>query len=668
MLLTLAIALVVFGLLSAPGWIVASRHSAPLWIHAAAGCVSASAALLLTALVARLLPGQLDVRWLMGSALLLAGLAAYWRWGRGDRESSVPGSACAPERAREPQAFVVGILATGVAAAITAGAVRLMDGELVVRAWFNADGFKHLGHVNALALMGLPARDIFAAGDPLAYYWLFYTIPACAAALGADPFGALVAQGLIQTLVFWVILHGLLRQAGASPNWAMGIALIGWLSPSPDGLFALLRTGGDLSAAATQINIEGVNGGFLNGYPLFRASLYVPQHQFMLLGLLSWGVIFAATREQISPLLKRVSVLPLICAGAVSTLLGVACLGVYGLARLCDTRTGLTRRVFEIGAVGLCALAVPLLFGIVGPGAGDSGLDSPIFAAARMRPEPWVRLLLALPGLVLLFGVSLFGLVGLREVLVRQMRRRSLEPIVVLTSAICGVGMAVLLGSTLIGSARIAQEMQLRVAILTSCGLTIACVWLVCNGPRADRRALLSVGLPLLILGMASPVLDTLWHVASVRKWQLRVPADDLAVLAAVRKDTARDAVFLQYPALPFVSLGPDVWIPILAGRQVLVSPRATHWARRAPQYDAALRFFDERGALPEGDYDYVYLSRSLHPDSYEEVMARMEREKGWQKGACRANACLWQRVIREDEAPGDTQVRSGKAGHLRPA
>ena len=109
----------------------------------------------------------------------------------------------------------------------------------------------------------------FGGGDPLAYYWFFHVIPALGTAWHGDAARALIASGLVQTFAFWMVIYGLVRAAGTNGPWAALFMLIGWLSPSLDGLTALSLSHFDLTAAATQFNIEGVDAGLLNGSTLF---------------------------------------------------------------------------------------------------------------------------------------------------------------------------------------------------------------------------------------------------------------------------------------------------------------------------------------------------------------------------------------------------------------
>ena len=330
MFVPFATAVMVFGLLSLPGWISVADRPRQVWLYVAAGFCSQFAVILVVAFLALVIPSQIDVRLTLVVATALSFLVFWFR-----RMSSWSW----PQRL-DGWVFVVPAVATLAAALITYSAITLAPEGLTVRAWFNADGFKHLGHVQSLVTLGLPARDIFGAGEPLSYYWLFYVIPATSAALNDNAAGSLIASGLVQTFGFWILIYGLLRSAGANARWAALLALVAWLSPTPDGFVALAGSEWSFAKVATQINVEGIGSGLLNAFPLFRLSLYVPQHQLMLAGLLSWAVLTVCRRDELRGAVHILSVVPLVCAGAVSTLFGISCLGVFAVVRLFDGRIG----------------------------------------------------------------------------------------------------------------------------------------------------------------------------------------------------------------------------------------------------------------------------------------------------------------------------------------
>ena len=394
----------------------------------------------------------------------------------------------------------------------------------------------------------------------------------------------------------------------------------------------------------TNVNVEGVNGLFLDAFTLFRLSLYIPQHQFMLAGLTSWATLAILPRGTATRGLRLLSVLPLICAGAVSTLFGIACLGTFAMTRLLDGRIPMLRRLAGIVAIGLLALVVPLGLGVVDLDGG-SGLDSPIFASAVPVASPFVRFLMVVPGIVLAFGVSLLGLVGLQAGLVRRDLPEESRIALIFATALVAVGLGVSFAATLL-SPRMTLEIQLRATLLPYLGLTIGSVWLLTrkDGQHRLPGKLVAVGLPLLAVGLLTPVHDLVWHHWSGPRWTVRVPPDDMAVLSYLAEEVPVEAIVLQYPELPFVSGGRDLWAPVLAGRMAYASDRSTQWGSQIGRFQQATDFFSGTGQTPEGSFDHIYLSRTLHPETYDSLMARMSNGADWTRGPCLPDACLWHR------------------------
>ncbi|ODA66495.1 hypothetical protein A7A08_02618 [Methyloligella halotolerans] len=635
MFLALLIAGTVFAVLSLPGWLFVAGRNCGLAVYIAAGFCSQAAVALLTALVALVTPGQLPILAALLAALAL-GVAAFflrsppaeWLWPRID-----------------PWAFPVAVCATFATALIIQSAVNFDGGDLVVRAFFNADGFKHIAHVRSLASFGLPARDIFTTDAPLAYYWFAHIPPAVGAALSDDAARSLVASDLLQTFAFWILVYGLVRAAGATGPWAAFFTLIGWLSPSFDGLLALIASGFDVSAAATQLNIEGLGSPLLNGSTLFRLNLYIPQHQFVIAGLLSWGLLQTVRAWPRQKAAKLLSLAPIAAACAISILAGLAALAVYAVTRLLDRRDFMLRRLGEVLIVWAFALTLPLLLGVIGFDPSDSGLTSPLAASKPFAHRAAVRFLLAWPGLLLVYGTGLVGLYGL----LTRWRLRPIpedeKPVFRFALALCAVGLTGLLLSSLINHQRLALEWQLRVSFMAWVGLAIACAWLVQRddaGCRIRSRGLAWFASPLLLVGLITPVLDASWHAWSTDRWTVRIPGDDLKVLKAIARSTPLDAVVLQKPERPFLLGGEDVWVPVVSGRRVFASDRATDWNAQELRYDQATAYFEGVGPLPEGGYDYLYLSRKLHPESYSELREELENDPVWRSEVCLPDACLF--------------------------
>jgi hypothetical protein len=630
MLVSIAVACGVFALLSLPGIILVAGTTDKIWVYVAAGFCSQAAVVLATALVSFAVPGQIPVAVTLAVAALL----------------SVCAFACRPRaegRALptfDPWAFVVPACATLTAALITRAAITIDDGDLMVRAFYNADGFKHLAHVQAIAAFGLPARDLFGGDEPLAYYWFFHVIPALGAVLQGDAAEALIAGGLVQVFAFWIVVYGLVCAAGARGPWAALLTAIGWLSPSLDGLTALTLSGFDLRAAATDFNIEALNTGLLNASSLFRASLYIPQHLFMLAGLLSWATIALVARPA-GRALRVLALAPVVSAGAISAMLGAACLAVYAATRLWTREDSPMRCLGEIAAVGILAAVLAAALGLFG-----FSFEGPALADKPLPFGAGTRFLLAFPGLLAVFWVALLGLAGLQAAWRMRPLPGTQDRMFRFAVVLTAVGLLGLVSTAVLDQQRLALEFALRVSFLGWLGLVIGAAWLVAGAENgAHVRVSLAGAALLLALGLVTPVLDAAWHAVSGPRWIVRVPKDDLAVLRAIRNATSKNAVILQQPAMPFVSGGADVWVPPIAARKVFVSPRATHWSDNKERYEQALAFFEGRAPLPEGEYGYIYLSRALAPETYDQLMRRLADLPGWQRKACFTNACLWERA-----------------------
>lgn len=216
-----------------------------------------------------------------------------------------------------------------------------------------------------------------------------------------------------------------------------------------------------------------------------------------------------------------------------------------------------------------------------------------------------------------------------------------------LAAVLTAVGILGLLVSAVLENYDLALALALRVSFLVWLGLVIGAAWLLEGTEAGTQTARISVAgaVLLLALGLVTPVLDGLWHATSGERWIVRIPKDDLAVLKAVRETTPEDAVILQKPAMPFLSKGPDAWAAAIGGRMVYVSPRATHWANHATRYDQARAFFEEDGALPDGGYGYIYVSRALNPGTYDGLVGRLSQDAGWRRKACFPDACLWEKA-----------------------
>jgi len=90
---------------------------------------------------------------------------------------------------------------------------------------------------------------------------------------------------------------------------------------------------------------------------------------------------------------------------------------------------------------------------------------------------------------------------------------------------------------------------------------------------------------------------------------------------------------------------GRDQWVAILAGRIVPASTRATDWGASAEGWERAQRFYaDMPGSQPDPRAGYVYLSRALHPASFDALARRLDEDPGWKRLESRPDAILYAR------------------------
>jgi hypothetical protein len=628
-----AVALALFASFSLPGWILAGRGQ-PLWIYIAAGFASQAFIALLFAIIASIIPGGCPLLWLLPLTALFASAVWISRRPAGSSQSTAD---------FETWSIVVSVVATLCAAAIFRFAIFEDRGDLVVHAFFNADGFKHLGLVQSLSRFGAPAQDIYGYGDHLAYYWLFYLIPATGAAIHGHAFGALVAASLVQTFAFWILVFGLIRQAGASPRLAAMLALIAWVSPSLDGISALADHGWNVWDAIHDANVEAYNERMVSASGLFRLGLYIPQHQFMLAGFLSWGLLHAAISPGSNGRLRLLSFAPLLAAAALSTLLGLVCMAIFSLTMLFDGRMAMKRRLAVIAMTGIGALAIGLFLGIVSLKSGNSGIASPLFSDPNQVGGPLVRLLLVAPGVVLAYGVSLLGLIGLLRW--HRTPKSDEAPFRTFVTAMTLGGLAIMALLSLVDAPRLVQEAQMRASLLPAIGMAIAAAHLFAPTglPRRLPFILSLTALPLLGAGLLTPAIDIGWHTRPDGRWVTRIPGDDRALLSWMNNNIASGAVVLQYPEPPVLGGGKGLWVPLIAGRTIYSSHRATNWPRHAPMLERAREWFERGGEAPPG-VTHIYLSRALTPDVYDDRFAELENSADWQPLKCFGQACLFDR------------------------
>lgn len=623
-------AMLVFALLCAPGWLLVPAGERRLWFWTAAGVASLFAVLLGSALLALLIPGGVGV-WFT-AAVAATAAAGAWHYRRGQGPITLPSF--------EGWSLIAPTLAMAATLYVYAGGFRVTPEGAEVHAWFNADWFKHLGHVQALANFGMPAKDIFGGQAPLAYYWLFYQVPALGAVVHGDVGGALLAAGAVQTFAFWLLLYGLIREVGCGPRLSAALCVFGWLTFATSAMQALVQTGFDPAIVGREIS---PGSGFL-----FRLSFYIPQHQLMLAGLLSWALLCGVEPARQPRAIRILSFAPLVAAGAVSILLALLCLAAYALARFFGDLRDWRRSVVEIGAVGVAALLVTFVLGVVDTSLGAGTLASPAFSGPEVPGGPGLVFARALNALVFDMGPALFiaplGFLAFARAFGERQR-----PIFVFAIALCVVGAAGnLLPLTAMPESRAAHEMSMRAAIMMSTGLLAGLAMLIV-AVRAERRSLVPAGLLLgltLLISLPSPFLDARWHRESTERWTTRIPRDDLDAMAFLAAHSGKQAIVLQYPEPPYLAGGGrDTWVPIFAGRAIPDSMRSTEYRTALPGIANARAFFDGKDVRVGPDINWVYLSRTLHPQSFDGLRTRLRSEAEWRERLCLPGACLFERT-----------------------
>lgn len=157
------------------------------------------------------------------------------------------------------------------------------------RAYFSADLMTHLSVVAELSKGGFPLDNPFFHGEPLGYYWLFFSFPAFVASLlpisnQGSLLAVYVAGSLLFTGLFFVVARELLPR-GAKAYKACLATVVALAAVSYEGLITLVLLplrGGNLSDFEN-MNVDAAGRWLfellsLDG--LHRGLLYTPQHLF----------------------------------------------------------------------------------------------------------------------------------------------------------------------------------------------------------------------------------------------------------------------------------------------------------------------------------------------------------------------------------------------------
>lgn len=619
---TLAIAL----LAMAPGWLLMRGRASAVGMVSAAMAASLTVSMLVTALLGiavHLVTGSsIPALSIVPVSLLLIG-AAHYRY-RPVNPGTTP---------IEWQGLAIGLAFLLYGLFVQFLAVRPGDdGALIIHGWFNADWFKHLGHVSALGNFGVPAVDNFNRADTLHYYWLSYILPGAGLAVGNDGWSALAAANSILVMLFGSVFYGVLRHSGASRTVALLIGLVALFASAPISFVYQLAFG---------IGIEGV----LNfpaapkGPALLTLSQYIPQHLLVIILLLGWFLLREERTARLLSLAALASVM------TISTLLGAVSLIAYGLHRLW---TGRMRAVPELVTMVLLSGALVLILQVLQVGNFGSAIDSPLLTNETIQQPLHSRIIASLDLVIgnvgLPFLVAAMGLYYWRPVEHSSQDAKVFAIALILSSLIAAIAVEIAL------TERLAIETRIRAVNLPAIANAIVGCWVFSALWAAgnQKRIVAAAGLAIIVLvALPSAVLRTSWHGRIGDDFTTEISSDDMAVLSTMREETDPRAIVLQYPEPPVLALerGGDAWAAILGQRAVTGNLRATDYQAAEPRIASAERFFAGRAEPIASEVDLVYLSRSLHPGSYELLRERMSADPYFTTVSCLSDACLFQRL-----------------------
>ena len=150
----------------------------------------------------------------------------------------------------------------------------------------------------------------------------------------------------------------------------------------------------------------------------------------------------------------------------------------------------------------------------------------------------------------------------------------------------------------------------------------------------------------LTLIALPCAYIRTAWMTNFSDEHTTFVPLDDRRALEALRERSEPADLVWQYPEPPLFSRqrGGDNWSVVLAGRAVPNSERATDYAAAAPAIEASEKWFAGEDVLLPDAIDWVYLSRVLHPETYDDLVLLMRQDRGFREGACYPNACIFGR------------------------
>jgi hypothetical protein len=516
------------------------------------------------------------------------------------------------------------------------------DGSLDVHAWYNADWFKHLGHAHAVANLGLPARDIFGGGGPLHYYWLFYVIPGAASGINGDAAGSLYWVNHTVGALFWILLYGIVRRAGASP-WQSALLLVAGIT-----LFSVQPTIHWLQSGLSIFQYPSQHEPA--GPVLISMGLYIPQHTLMLSVLLAWILIVRLADSSPPRFLYGLTLSSLAAAGAISTLFGAFCLIVYGLTQLGACNRDNWRRIFlELACVGVAAIGIIFALQILDPGMGEHAIASPLFENQVIDLSFGQRLMITTAAAVIALGpVTLLGIAFLGRW--QQAEGAETKALLAIAWTLLAVGLAgTILPEAVMDNLRVAKELRIRSPYLAAVAVLIGIGWACAQVKAGKFRPALIYGLlgVCLILAVPGGFMRIIWHGTDGPAFFTKVPGQDMGAMAFLAKAADRQATVWQYPEAPELATrsGDDTWVPILAGRTISASLRATDYPNIAAELASMERFFGGKPEPIPNNVDWLYLSRRLHPATFDPLVKQMRNDRRWKVAYCPTDACLFQRA-----------------------
>ena len=246
------------------------------------------------------------------------------------------------------------------------------------RAYFSADLMTHLSVVAELSKGVFPLENPFFHGEPLGYYWLFFSFPALVASvLPISNQGSLlalyVAGGLLFSGLFFLVARELL--SAAANNWkAFFATVVALAAVSYEGLLALVvfpLQGGN-AAAFHNMNVDAAGRWWfelvsLDG--LHRGLLYTPQHLFSYSLLLILILLVARdVRGRDSALLVG-----LLLGGMATTSIVTAMLAGPWWVAVLWRRRGLSRSFMSEAFLGTTAALLLLAWCVALGFFGDAG-------------------------------------------------------------------------------------------------------------------------------------------------------------------------------------------------------------------------------------------------------------------------------------------------------